>query len=184
MCKILITSLEEKFEQLSQDLETEGIELLVADDLKKINMALQEDELDVIFLDTFFLKKIRPNSGIIFRKIKDLHGDALIILIGFDFINQTDLKVYDYVIKPIDEKILFLVALKAVEHKKLMDDKKRIEEENEKNKKQVQLLSKYNNNNTVQQKMNELIEHRSKIAYELSEARTKIRSAIGLLRAH
>ena len=93
------------------------------------------------------------------------------------------LGAHDYLTKPVDRQVLEQIAMRAIERKKLIDQKKKLEEENEEFQKKIETmlidsLDVSTEESTFKEMAKDLVEHRKKITEKLTNVREKVRNAV------
>ncbi|MEE8390313.1 MAG: GAF domain-containing protein, partial [Anaerolineae bacterium] len=113
-------------------LEDEGYDVTVAADFFEAESFLAEHSYDVVVLD-IVLPRV---SGLnLLRRVRQVDESIPVIMItGEPDVSTAAESVrhgaYDYIAKPVTQKILNRVVGRAVEKKRLLDDKRRLEAEN------------------------------------------------------
>ena len=131
--RILVVDDEKDIRDTFQEiLEYHGYEVNTSWDYYKTEELVRNKQFDTVFADLF----LPEMDGIeLLKKIKENQPDTpVIIFTGYPTVNTASqavrLDAYDYLQKPVTLETLIRVTKRAVETKKLREEKKRIEKEN------------------------------------------------------
>ncbi len=133
MAYILIVEDEELVRELFKDwLETAGYKVQTANSAVKAREIITAQMPDVVVSD---IRMARETGIDLLAWIREQDPDLPVILVTGVPAVETAVEAlryqaYDYLVKPISEKMLQRVVARALEHRHLLQEKKRLEEEN------------------------------------------------------
>lgn len=149
-------------------LENQGYEVDASGSFLEAKKLIQAKSFDAVLADIF----LDQMDGIeLLKKIKELQPDTPVILFtGYPSLETASeavrLDAYDYLQKPVMQKTLINVTKRAVETKKLREDKKRIERENKKYQENLESL--------VEERTQQLMESEERYRSFFEESRDAI----------
>ncbi len=131
--RILVVDGEERVRHAyCEMLKNTGFEAETAKDFSVAEKLIRERSFDAVFTDIF----MPDTDGIeLLKKIKEIQPDTQVIMVtGYPSVDTASEAVrsgaYDYLTKPVTQRVLTRVAKRAVETKRLKEEKRRLEEEN------------------------------------------------------